>query len=102
MNHDSQKRKEELSCLKLLSVGLSNILDREGRKKFEGREPIKRAHRIVIGASLMESELGFKVSKAVKAVRVVETLLIFAVTSFDLAVVPGCVGPDQFVDDMHF
>ena len=45
----------------------------------------------------MSSELLTKVGEGVEAVGAVETLLVLSMTAFDLAVVPGRVGADQFV-----
>ena len=46
-----------------MNVGMSKILDREGKKSVKGREPIERAHRSVIGASVVNSELMSKVGE---------------------------------------
>ena len=45
------------------------------------------------------SELRTKIGKREETVRVVETLLVFAVAALYFAVVAGCVRTDQFVPD---
>ena len=44
-----------LSSPRLRAVGLSIILDTIGRKNFFGRKPLQRAHRPVVGATLVGS-----------------------------------------------
>jgi hypothetical protein len=78
-------------------VGLSNILDREVSKEVLGRAPMERTHREIIGTGLVSSELLTKVGEGVKVVGVVEAFLIFPVAALDLAVVPGCIGPNQLM-----
>ena len=47
----------------------------------------------------MPSELGTKVGEGVEAADAVETVLVFAVAAFDLAVVARGVRADEFVAD---
>ena len=58
------------------------------------RRPIKRAHGDAVASSLVSSELLTKVSERVERMSIVETFLIFSVTSFYLSVMTRSVGPD--------
>lgn len=80
-------------------VGLSNKLDREGRKSINGREPVKRAHRSEIGAILMSSKLRGEIGEGEETVGVIKALLILAMRAFNLAVMAGSIGANEFVPD---
>ena len=41
------------TILQKITVGLSNILDSIGMEEFRRREPVKRAHRYIVGAILV-------------------------------------------------
>ena len=57
------------------------------------------AHRKFVAVSLVGSELSTKVVEREEGMLVVETLLVFPVTAFDLAVVAGRVRADELVAD---
>ena len=80
----------------LFRVGMSNILDGE----LVRRGPVKRSHREVVGAAVMDSELLGEVIEGVETVTGVKALLILPVASLDLAVVARCVGTDELVADL--
>ena len=46
-----------------VGVGLSNKLDRVGKKSVNGREPIERTHRPLVGASVVNRELMGKIGE---------------------------------------
>ncbi len=85
------------------SVGLSNKLDSERRKgrskELTRRKPAKRAHREVVGAILVYSELYTKILEGKEAVSVVESLLVFPVAALNFAVVTGSIGFNELVAD---
>ena len=78
------------------NVGLSNILDGE----LVRRGPVKRSHREVVRAAVMDSELLGEVIEGVETVTGVKALLVLPVASLDLAVVARCVGTDELVADL--
>ena len=61
--------------------------------RFRGL-PVERSHGEVIVVSLPDSELFFKVSKAVELVTSVEFFIVLSVTAFYLAVMSGRIRPD--------
>ena len=63
------------------------------------REPIKRPHREVIRAAVMDSELLGEVNEGVETVTGVKALLVLPVAALHLAVVARCVGTDELVPD---
>jgi len=73
------------------------MLDSKESEDFLGGTPAERAHREIVGAGLVSSELLTKVGEGIEAVDAVETLLVLSVAALDLAVVPGRVGSDQLV-----
>ena len=78
-----------------MPVGLSNILDRELKR----RKPTQRPHGKVVGAVVMDGKLLGEVLEGVKAVGRIETLLILPVATLHLAVVSWRVGTDEFMPD---
>ena len=80
-----------------MDVGLSNILDREGREPLPGRQPSKRTHGAGVASTLVGSELPTKVGEGIETADSVEAFLVLAVTSFYLAIVARCVRADQLV-----
>lgn len=73
------------------------MLDNEGSEEVFRGTPAEGAHREIVGTDLVSSELLTKVGEGIEAVGIVETLAVFPVTAFDLAVVSGRVGPDQLM-----
>ena len=63
------------------------------------REPIKRPHREVIRAAVMDSELLGEVNEGVETVTGVKALLVLPVAALHLAVVARRVGTDELVAD---
>ena len=59
--------------------------------------PVQRAHRKVVVLSVPDSKLLLEVLKGIKFMACVEIRVIFAVAAFDLAVMPGGVGLNEFV-----
>ena len=57
------------------------------------------AHRQRVRVSLVNSKLISKVGKGVEGMGVVETFLIFSVTSFNLTVMSWGIGTNEFVTD---
>ena len=51
---------------------------------------------------LPDGKLFLEVGKREELVRGVEILVILAVTTLDLAIVPGCVGLDDLMPDAQF
>ena len=76
-------------------VGLSNILDGE----LVRRGPVKRSHREVVGAAVMDSELLGEVIEGVETVIGVKAFLVLSMASFHLAVVTRRVRTDQLMTD---
>ena len=72
---------------------------KKGVKFLTRRKPAQWTHRAVICATLVRSELRTKVGQREETVRVVEELLVFAVTSFYLAVMPRGIWPNELVAD---
>ena len=77
------------------SVGLSNILDGE----LVRRGPVKRSHREVVRAAVMDRELLGEVIEGVETVTGVKALLVLPVASLDLAVMTGCVRTNELMPD---
>ena len=75
------------------AVGLSNILDGE----LVRRGPVKRSHREVVGAAVMDSELLGEVIEGVETVIGVKAFLVLSMASFHLAVVTRRVRTDQLM-----
>ena len=69
------------------------MLYREVRR----RKPIKRAHREIVGATIVENKLVGEIFKGKERVERVETLLILSVAAFNLAIVAGSIGTDKLV-----
>ena len=69
-------------------------------EEFERREPVKRAHRHIIGSTKVNGKLLLKVGQRVKMVGIVETSLIFPVATLDFTVMPWCVRTDKLVPNM--
>lgn len=68
-------------------------------KSVKGREPVERAHLSVIGAGVVNSELMSKVVEGEETVGVIKALLILTMAAFDLAVMAGRIGANEFVPD---
>ena len=79
------------------NVGLSNILYRERSKELTRRKPVERTRRAVVGTTLVGSELPTKVGERKERMAAVETFLVFAVASLDLAVVSWRIGTNELV-----
>jgi len=75
------------------------MLDRVDAKELSGRKPMKGSHGDVVAAILVDSELPTKIGERVEGMGVIETLLIFAVAAFHLAVVPRGIRSDKLVTD---
>ena len=58
---------------------------------------MKRAHRAIIGAILMCGELFGEISKRKEFMRIIQSLLILAVTALNLAVVTRRIWANEFV-----
>ena len=69
------------------------ILDSKGSR----RKPVERSHRQVVGTAVMRRKLNRKILQGEEGVAGIEALLILPVAALHLAVVPGCVRPDQLV-----
>ena len=66
------------------------------------RTPIKRPHREVVGAAVVDSELFCKIIQREEGMTGIEAFLVFSVTALYLTVIPGRVGTDQLVTDSRF
>ena len=75
---------------------MSNILD----SALQRRQPVEGPHGKVVGSTVVNDKLCLKIIKRIKGMAGIEALLILTMTSFDLAVVPGSIRPDQFVPDV--
>ena len=75
------------------------MLDSVVPKNISWCVPMKGTHRKFVAVSLVGSELPTKVIERVEGMLVVEAFLVFPVTAFHLAVMAGCVRPDQLVPD---
>ena len=64
------------------------------------REPIKRPHREVIRAAVMDSELLGEVNEGVETVTGVKALLVLPVAALHLAIVWGCVGTNKLMANL--
>ena len=76
---------------------MSNILYRERSKVLTRRKPVERSRGAVVGSTLVGSELPTKVGERKERMAAVETFLVFAVASFDLAIVSGRIGANELV-----
>ena len=74
-------------------------MDRESRKFFKRREPGQRAHRSGVRTVKVGGKLFLKVIKRIEGMGFIETPLVFTMTAFNFAVVPGRVRADKFVPD---
>ena len=63
---------------------------------FRG-EPIKRKHRKVIVTAVMHRKLSFEIVKRIEFVSRIKVFVVFAMGTFDLAVVPRCKRTNQLV-----
>ena len=66
------------------------------------RTPIKRPHREVVGAAVVDSELLGEIIQREEGMTGIEAFLVFSVTALYLTVIPGGVGTDQLVTDFRF
>jgi len=73
------------------------MLDRVDAKELSGRKPMKGSHGEIVAAILVDSEQPTKIGERVEGMGVIETLLVFAVAAFHLAVVPRGIRPDKLV-----
>ena len=84
-------------------VGLSNICytDRGKIPQYLIRSlPAKGTHgKVVVIPAVIAFQLGAEVRKRIKRVCGIKALIVFTVTSFHFAIVPGCKRFDQFVPD---
>ena len=84
-------------------VGLSNICytDRGKIPQYLIRSlPAKGTHgKVVVIPAVIAFQLGVEVRKRIKRVCGIKALIVFTVTSFHFAIVPGCKRFDQFVPD---
>ena len=71
-------------------------LGKANKTCFGERQARGRIGEIVV-SPFSDSKLGFEILKAIKAMGGIEFFIVLAVTAFDLAVMPGCIRPDQFV-----
>ena len=77
-------------------VGLSNIVDREGREDISGNSPVERTHGAGVASTLVGSQLPTKVGERLEMMRIVETLLILTMAALHLSVVAGSIGSNEF------
>ena len=63
---------------------------------------MKRPHREVVGAAVVDSELFCKIIQREEGMTGIEAFLVFSVTALYLTVMPGRVGTDQLVTDSQF
>ena len=80
-------------------VCLSNMLDSVDAKELTRRKPAEGSHGKIVASILVGSELPTKIVQRVEGVGIVETLLVFAMAAFHLAVMPWGVRPDKLVTD---
>ena len=59
------------------------------------------AHRDRIGATKMDSKLSSEILERIKAMARIESLLIFAMTALDFAIVARRVRADELMADLH-
>jgi len=71
----------------------------ERKKDVFGRVPVERSHGEIIVFPFSDSQLLFKIGKAIEFATSVEFLIVFSVAALDFAVVPWRVRPDQLVPD---
>lgn len=71
----------------------------ERKKDSFRRLPVERSHREVVVISLPDSKLILEIGEAIELVAGIEFLVVFSVTAFYFAIVPGRVWPDQLVVD---
>lgn len=67
--------------------------------ELSGRKPVERPHRKVVGTTVMKSELLSEVVQRKESVGIIETLLVFPVAVFHLAVVARSIRTDEFMMD---
>ena len=67
---------------------------RERKKNVLRRLPVERSHREVVILTLSDSELLFKIGKAIEFVASIELLVIFPVAAFYLSVMLRCIRLD--------
>ena len=68
-------------------------------EEFKRRKPEERAHREVVGVAVMNSELFLKVNQREERVTRIKSFLVFHVAAFNLAIMSGRIGTDQFMLD---
>ena len=64
-----------------------------------GREPAKRPHGEVVGATVVDSKLLCEIVQRVKAVAGVKAFLVLPVAAFYFAIMAGRVGTDELMPD---
>ena len=84
------------------NVGLSMMLDKEGRDRLERRKPVQGLHGSRVGSTESSGELSVKVVEGEETAVCIEELLILTMGALDLAVVPWSVGTNEFVANAKF
>ena len=60
------------------------MLDRMEAEEFKRKKPVEGTHREIVGTAKMNGKLLLEVLQRIKAVRIIKTLLVFAVAAFPL------------------
>ena len=76
------------------------MLDSMGTKELAGREPVQWSHGEAVAAILVGSELPTKIDEREEGMGVVETLLVFAVATLHLAVMPWRVRSNRVYPEL--
>lgn len=97
--HSSELRKRVYAEANKNIVGLSMMCYRKGERREDlyRRVPVEWAHGESIVFSVPNSELFLEVVEGEELVVGVKILVVFAVTAFDLAVVPGRIGLNKLM-----
>ena len=73
------------------------MLDSVVAKELTRRKPAEGSHGTIVASILVGSELPTKIGERVEDMGIVETLLVFAMAAFHLAVVPRRIGADELM-----
>ena len=63
------------------------------------RLPVKRTHREIVIGSFPYGKLLFEIFKGIESVRSVKLFIVFAVTAFHLAIMPGSIWANELMPD---
>ena len=61
--------------------------------------PAEWSHGKIVVLALSDSELFLKVRKVIEFMTSIKFFIVFSMTAFHLAVMPGCKGTDQLMPD---